>query len=100
MLAAIHATPLMDYKNTKGMLTINDLELAAYISHLHIFAPHMAPLEHITTVVDSTAAKSWAQRGNVSTTTVIGPCPPQNCMDHAAIQDPRVHYVHNRNQKH
>ena len=51
---AIRANILTD-KNTAGFLTINDLELAAYIAHLHLFAPLMAPLEHISTGVDNTA---------------------------------------------
>ena len=43
---AILANILTD-KNPVGFLTINDLELAAYIAHLHLFALRMAPLEHI-----------------------------------------------------
>ena len=35
---------------------INDLELVSYIDHLHIFNPHMAPLDHISMGVDNTAA--------------------------------------------
>ena len=72
MLASIQAHILID-ENPNGFLTINDLELAAYISHLHLFAPHMAPLEHISTGVDNTAAEIWACRGSVSTATAIGP---------------------------
>ena len=52
---AICANILTD-KNPTGFLTINDIELAAYIAHLHLFAPKMAPLEHISTGVDNTAA--------------------------------------------
>ena len=51
---------ILTVKNPKGTLTINDLELSSYISHLQIFAPRMAPLEHIETGVDSTAVESWA----------------------------------------
>ena len=54
---AIRANILTD-ENPNGFLTINDLELAAYISHLHLFAPCMAPLEHISTGVDNTAVES------------------------------------------
>ena len=71
-ITAIHANILTD-KNPAGFLTINDLELAAYIAHLHLFAPCMAPLEHISTGVDNTAAESWARRGSASTDTPIGP---------------------------
>ena len=44
--------------NPTGFLIINDHELAAYISYLHLFAPSMAPLEHISTGVDNTATES------------------------------------------
>ena len=43
---AIQSNILTD-ENPQRFLTINDLELAAYISHLQLFAPRMAPLEHI-----------------------------------------------------
>ena len=68
----IQANILTD-ENPQWFQTINNLELAAYISHLHFFAPRMAPLEHITTGVDNTAAESWARRGSVSTATAIDP---------------------------
>ena len=54
-------------------MTINNLELAAYIAHLHLFTPRMAPLEHIATGVENTAAESWDRGGSVSTATTIGP---------------------------
>ena len=69
---AIKANILTD-DNPHGFLTINNLELAAYIAHLHLFAPRMAPLDHITTGIDNTGAESWARRGSVSTATAIGP---------------------------
>ena len=69
---AIRAHILTD-ENTNGFLTINDLKLAACISHLHLFAPRMAPLKHISTGVDNTAAEILARRGSVSTATSIGP---------------------------
>ena len=52
---AIHTHILTD-TNPTGFLTINDLELAAYIAHLHLFAPCMAPLKHIYIGVDNTTA--------------------------------------------
>ena len=64
---------ILTNKNPKGTLTINDLDLAAYIAHLHIFAPCMAPLEHIATGVDNIAAESWARPGSVSNSTAIAP---------------------------
>ena len=54
---AIRANILTD-DNPQGFLTINDLELAAYISHLHIFTPHMETLKYISTGVDNTAAEN------------------------------------------
>ena len=69
---AIQAHILTD-ENPQGFLTINDLDLSEYIAHLHLFAPRMAPLEHITTGVDNTAADIWARWGSVSTATAIGP---------------------------
>ena len=61
---AIRASILTD-KNPAGFLTINTLELAAYIAHLHLFAPRMAPLEHISTGVNNTAAESWALESHI-----------------------------------
>ena len=69
---AIKANILTD-ENPQGYLTINDLELAAYIANIHLFAPFMAPLEQITTGVDNTAAEIWARRGSVNTATAIFP---------------------------
>ena len=60
-------------ENPNRFPTINYLELAAYIAHLHLFAPRMAPLEHISTGVDNTATDIWDRRGSVSTATAIGP---------------------------
>ena len=52
---AIQSNILTD-ENPQGFLTINDLELAVYIAHLYLFALCMAPLEHMVTGVDNTAA--------------------------------------------
>ena len=49
--------------NPNRFLTIIDLNLAAYIAYLHLFVPRMAPLKHISTGVDNTAAEIWACRG-------------------------------------
>ena len=68
----IQANILTD-DNPQYFLTINNLELAVYISHLHLFAPSMAPLEHITTLFDNTAADIWDRHSSVSTATAIGP---------------------------
>ena len=69
---AIRANILTD-KNPAGFLTINYLELAVYIAHLHLLASRMAPLYHISTGVDNTAAEIWARQASVSTATAIGP---------------------------
>ena len=69
---AIRAHILID-EIPNGLITINDLKLAAYISHLHLFAPRMAPLEHISTGIDNIATESWDCWGSVSTATAIGP---------------------------
>ena len=55
----IRASILAD-KNPQGFFTINDIELVVYITHLHIFSPCMAPLEHIATGFYNTAAERWA----------------------------------------
>ena len=69
---AIRAKILTD-ENPQCFVTINNLELAAYITHLHLFYPCMAPLEHIATGFDNTVAESWDRRVSVSTATAIGP---------------------------
>ena len=53
---AIKANILTD-EDPQVFLTINDLELEEYITHLHLFAPHMAPLEHIPMGVNNKAAE-------------------------------------------
>lgn len=59
-------------ENLTGDLAINDLELAVYVVHLHIFAPLIGPLEHISTKVDNNVVKSWARRGSVSSANTVG----------------------------
>ena len=39
----------------EGNITIDNLKLAAYIDHLHIFAPLIAPLDHISTKMENAA---------------------------------------------
>ena len=56
-----------------GDLTINDLELAMYVAHLHLFAPKMDPLEYIGTLVDNTDTEGWARRGIIIAETSVGP---------------------------
>ena len=44
-------------ENPQGELTINNLELEAYDSCLHIFSPLLKPLDHIATKVYNMAAE-------------------------------------------
>ena len=48
----------------------------------------MAPLEHISTGVDNTAAESWAQYGSVSTVTAIYPLLPK---DACIMRQAKIH---------
>ena len=95
---AIWANILTD-ENLNGFLTINDLDLAEYIAYLHLFAPRMAPLKHISTGVDNTAEESWARRGSVSTATAIGPL-RRSRLDNPSSEYPCVHQAHPRSRKH
>ena len=56
---------LLTDANPGRELTINNLELAAYVVHLHLFAPNMAHLGHIHILVNNMAAEGWAQRGSI-----------------------------------
>ena len=47
---------LLSDKNPDGYTEIIDIELEAYIAHLHNFSPIMAPLEHNFAKVDNTMA--------------------------------------------
>ena len=54
---------LLTDDNPGRYLTINDIELVAYVAHLHFFALKIPPpLDHIHTPVDNMAAEGWAQR--------------------------------------
>ena len=64
---------LVSSSNPKGDVTTNDLELGALLIHILIFAPRMAPLEHIHTYVDNMSAQGWANRGSVSTASSVVP---------------------------
>ena len=56
---------LLTEETQSGDLTINDLDLAAYVPHIHILCLLMEPLNHISTRVDNTTADVWARRGSV-----------------------------------
>ena len=48
---------LLTDDNPGGDMMIINIQLAAYVVHLHLFAPKMAPLEHIHTLVDNAATE-------------------------------------------
>ena len=49
-------------ENPQGGLTINNLKLVVYVTHLHIVAPMMKPLDHIATNVDNPSLEGWAYK--------------------------------------
>ena len=61
----------MSSSNPKVDVTINNLKLGALLMQILIFVPSMAPLAHIHTYVDKTAAQGWANRGSVSTASSV-----------------------------
>ena len=67
------AKRLLREDNLTVDLAIKNLELAAYVEHLHIFAPLTEPLEHIATKVENKVAESWEIRGSVGSATAVGP---------------------------
>ena len=54
-------------------LTINDLELAAYVAHLNFFSLLIKTLDQTTIKKDNTAVEGSSKRGSVSLATTIGP---------------------------
>ena len=64
---------LLTDENPSGYLTINDLEIAVYVAHLHNFAPLMDPLENISTRVENMVAQVWANQGSFISSTSFGP---------------------------
>ena len=57
MAVDIYTKHLLLTDNNHGEdLTMNDLELAAYLVQLHLFALTMPPLKHIHTLVHNTEA--------------------------------------------
>ena len=56
--------------NSKGDVTINDLDLGAILMQLLLFAPRMA---QIRTYVNNTAEQGWANWVSVSTASSVGP---------------------------
>ena len=56
----------------QGDITINNLELAAFLVQHHLLAPRVIPLFHIRTVIDNTASQGWANRGRVISSCAVG----------------------------
>ena len=56
----------------KENVKINYLELSALLEQVHLFAHNMQPLDQIRTAVDNTVTQGWANRGSVSSYTVVG----------------------------
>ena len=54
-------------------VAINDLEIGALLVQTLLFSPSMAPLAHIHTCADNTAAQVWDNIGSVSTSSSFGP---------------------------
>ena len=40
---------LVSFDNRRFNITIDDLELGALLAQIHLFAPHMPPLTHVST---------------------------------------------------
>ena len=47
---------LISFNNPKGDISIKNLDLCTYLSHISIFCPCMATMDHILTRVDNTTA--------------------------------------------
>ena len=54
-------------------LTINNIDLTAYVTHLHYFFPFMYTLHHIAKKVYNTAVELWVKRAIMSFATAVGP---------------------------
>ena len=62
---------MVSSSNPTGYVTINDLDLGALLMQLLIFPPRMAPLAHIHTYINYTAAQEWANRSSFSTASSV-----------------------------
>ena len=56
---------LLLYTTPTGGVTTNDLEIAALLTQVHIFAPKIHTLVHIHRDVDNTAAQRWEKGGSI-----------------------------------
>ena len=64
---------MVSSSNPTGDVTIKDLKLGSLLMQILLFAPSMAPLDHIHMYVDNTAAQAWANRFSISTASSVGP---------------------------
>ena len=62
---------MVSYSNPTEYVTINDLEIRALLMQLLIFSPRMAPLAHIHTYINNTAAQGWANKSSFSTASSV-----------------------------
>ena len=51
---------LLTKENPSRDPTINNLEIVAYIAHLHIFCPLVYPLQYIVTKAENNYIEGWA----------------------------------------
>ena len=58
--------------NPNGRVTINDLDIAALLTQVQIFAPNMDTLAHIQTAVDNTEAQGRDNHGSVRLAMAVG----------------------------
>ena len=62
---------MVSYSNPTGYVTINDLDIGALLMQLLIFSPRMAPLAHIHTYINNTAAQGWENKSSFSTASYV-----------------------------
>ena len=63
---------IVSNSNPKGDVTIKDMELAALLAQIYIFAPKIQPLAQIFTAVDNMEAQGWPNRGSIRSTMAVG----------------------------
>ena len=56
---------LISFTNLQGYISINDLDLCSHLAQTMLFYPHLAPLAHILTRVNSTMVLGWIKRGSI-----------------------------------
>ena len=64
---------LVSDNTPKEGATINNLELAALLTQVHLSSPNMYTFSHICTSVDNTTAQVWANCGSIRSVMAVGP---------------------------